>query len=100
MMSVMPGPSGPPPGQPGGFSGPTGYQPRFGYAMKPRLPPPSIGASNPGYGQPPSAMKFPPNPRPDDKVSGEEGDGKKPRKSQMRRTVDYRFVATLLCVAE
>jgi hypothetical protein len=91
MMGVMPGPSGPPPGQTGGYSGNTGYQPRFGYAMKPRLPTPALGGPNFGYPVVPTATKFVPTPRTEEKLDGEEGDAKRPRKSQMRRTVDYRF---------
>ena len=91
MMGVMSGPSGPPPGQPGVFGGPGMQQQRFGYSMKPRLPPPIAGGSNFGFNSGvPTGTKFVPTVRTDD-TEGEEGDGKRPRKSQMRRTVDYRF---------
>ncbi len=96
MMGIMPGPSGPPPG-PGGYMGQGGggFQPRFGYSMKPRMPGPP-GGTNFGYNNQAGASKFVAGSKPNldssnPDAANEDGDGKRPRKSQMRRTVDYRY---------
>ena len=98
-MAVLPGSLGPPPGS-GGYSNLGGYQPRFGYSMKPRIPG-SSGGSPFGTNFLGGASKFGPTSSKQSseaasEAANEDGDGKRPRKSQMRRTVDYRYSSSLL----
>ena len=97
MMAVLPGSSGPPPGS-GGFTNQGGFQPRFGYSMKPRVPGPTGGSSF-GSNFLGGASKFGPtkqNSEAASEANNEDGDGKRPRKSQMRKTVDYRYSTDFL----
>ena len=80
-MGVLPGSEGgPPPMRPPGLPGPGAFAPRgYGsYTMRPSRPPGPMGG-----GGPPGGPRGAGDQNPDD------FDGKRPRKSVMRKTVDY-----------